>query len=123
MATSIHDRIQRIQILIEETNDAFLSCGPVNADYAEFATLALPEFKNILRNPLLTRHQLVTLLRTGSNQHNIYKNSETDVGWAAFMAQYITKVARKNHNRSVPKTSWAALYNTQNNEAAGENIT
>ena len=88
MNISIH---HRIKILIEETNDAFSSCGSVNTDYAEFATLSLSEFKNALSNPRLTPRQLTQLLRTGMTQHRAVADPESC--WATFMAHYIAQTA------------------------------
>ena len=91
MSTSIH---QRIKMLIEETSDAFSSCGSINADYAEFASLALSEFKHVLRNPRLTKRQLTQMLRTGMYQHKMRK--DTKGCWATFMAKHVAKTANKN---------------------------
>jgi hypothetical protein len=86
MSLSVH---QRIRILIEQTNDAFSCYDAVNADFAEFATLALSDFKDALRNPNLTRGQLTMMLRRGMIKHR-----DKDPGsWAAFMASHIAKAA------------------------------
>lgn len=86
MSLSVH---QRIRILIEQTNDAFSCYDAVNADYAEFATLALSDFKEALRNPNLTRGQLTRMLRRGMMKH-----SDKDPGsWAAFMAAHVARAA------------------------------
>ena len=91
MNKSVH---YRIKILIEETNDAFSSCnGCVNADYAEFATLALSEFKHVLRTPCLTRRQLTKMLRSGMLKH---KDIDPEGCWSTFMAHYVTQTANKN---------------------------
>lgn len=86
MSLSVH---QRIRILIEQTNDAFACYDAVNADFAEFATLALSDFKEALRNPNLTRGQLTQMLRRGMMKHQ-----DKDPGsWAAFMAAHIARAA------------------------------
>ena len=91
MNVSIH---HRIKMLIEETNDAFSSCnGHMNTDYAEFAALALSEFKHVLRNPRLTRKQLCVMLRTGMIKH---KDIDPESNWATFMAHYVARSANKN---------------------------
>ncbi len=93
MSVSVH---HRIKMLIEETNDAFFSCdGCVNADYAEFATLALSEFKHVLHNPRLTRGQLTRMLRTGAIKH---RDIDPEGCWATFMAHYVAQTANKNMN-------------------------
>ncbi|MCF8495841.1 MAG: hypothetical protein K9G62_04145 [Alphaproteobacteria bacterium] len=107
MSTSIYDRVK---ILIEETSDAYSSCGPVNADYAEFATLALAEFKNILRDPRLTRHQLMSILRSGMNDHSTRRTESCGMGWADFMAGHVEKTANRNRpSTPVPRMSWGDL--------------
>lgn len=91
MSISIH---HRIRMLIEETNDAFYgSDGHMNADYAEFASLALSEFKHVLRNPRLTRGQLTAMLRTGMLKH---KDIDPESNWSSFMAHYITRSSNRN---------------------------
>ncbi len=86
MSLSVH---QRIRILIEQTNDAFSCYDSVNADFAEFATLALADFRDALKNPNLTRGQLTHMLRRGMTKHS---NKDPD-SWAAFMAAHIAKAA------------------------------
>ena len=90
MRPNVHNRIK---VLIEETNDAFSSEGAVNADYAEYATLALGEFKHVLSNPGLTRRQLMNILRAGMTRHR-----QTTPGscWSTFMAQYVARTANRN---------------------------
>lgn len=86
MSLSVH---QRIRILIEQTNDAFACYDAVNADYAEFATLALSDFKDALENPNLTRGQLTGMLRRGMVKHR----DKTAGSWSAFMAAHIARAA------------------------------
>ena len=89
MSESVHHRIQN---LIEETNEAFGYCGSVNADYAEFATLALSDFKSILKSPELTGRDLRRIIRKGMNQHK----DKTSGSWSAFMAQHVAQSANRN---------------------------
>ena len=98
MNVSIH---QRIRILIEETNDAFACCGAVNADYADFAALALTEFKNVLDNPHLTQDQLINILRGGMNKHQ----DKDPNSWSVFMAQHVARAANKSPK--TPKTGYS----------------
>ncbi len=86
MSLSVH---QRIRILIEQTNEAFSCYETVNADFAEFATLALSDFKEALRDPNLTRGQLTRMLRRGMTKHS----DKTAGSWSAFMAAHIAKAA------------------------------
>lgn len=97
MSAQIYDRIR---VLIEETNDAFSSCGSVNTDYAEFASMALGEFKHVLGNPKLTRNRLTKILRTGTKRH---RKSSPESNWSDFMAEYISRKAA-NRNRAASKT-------------------
>ena len=95
MNTSIH---HRIKMLIEETNDAFASCDTgMNADYAEFATLALSEFKHVLSNPALTRRELMGVLRSGMAKHKVV---DPESCWATFMAYYIAKTSNNDLRQS-----------------------
>ena len=89
MNTSIHNRIR---ILIEETSEAFSYCGSVNADYAEFATLALSDFRNILKSPDLTGGELRKILRKAMNKNK----DKTASSWSALMAQHVTSTANSN---------------------------
>ncbi len=83
----------RIQALIEETNDAFTTCyGHMNADYAEFATLALSDFKSVLSQPSLTGSELKRMLR-----HSMTECRGQDPrNWAALMAQHIARALNQN---------------------------
>ena len=86
MNLPIHNRIRT---LIEETNDAFYACGSINADYAEFASLALADFKTALSDQSLTRSQLRKMLRGGMVA---CKDKDPD-NWAVFMAQHMAQAA------------------------------
>lgn len=85
---------QRIQDVIEETNDAFSFCGSVNTDYAEFAALSIHAFKQALSDPGLTRGQLVQMLREGMRAHPPEDHNQS--GWAGMMARYVTHRANTN---------------------------
>ena len=98
MNISVH---QRIRILIEETNDAFTAYDTVNADFAEFAVLAITEFKNVLGNPHLTQEQLMTILRGGMHKHQ----DKDPNSWSVFMAQHVAKAA--NTAPKTPKTGYS----------------
>jgi len=87
---SVHDRIKS---LLEETSNAFGEYGQMNADYAEFASLSLSEFKNLLGSPYLTRNQLRRLLRAGMNMH---RQSAPESCWASFMAEHMASVSNCN---------------------------
>jgi hypothetical protein len=87
MNLSIHNRIKS---LIEQTNDAYSAYDTVNADYAEFAAMALSEFKDALHDPQLTSRQLMSMLRTAAMTH---KDIAPKSCWATFMAYHIARTA------------------------------
>lgn len=86
--------IQRdVKLVIEETRTAFttfLDREYANADFADFAAMALGQFKDALRRPELTRGDLEALLRSGMKRHR-GRAAETD--WTTFMASYVTTAA------------------------------
>ena len=72
--------------IIEETSAAYHSFSLhdyTNADYAEFAGMAIAQFKNALRDPALTREQLEKILRKGMKKHRVMDPSSN---WSGFMA-------------------------------------
>lgn len=83
----------QVQALIHDTNEAFMSCGgSVNTDYAEFAGMALSEFKAVLKNPALTRSELVGMLRRG-----MAKSKCDDPGqWPILMAHQLRTAANSD---------------------------
>lgn len=89
MSVSVH---QRIRVLLEQTNEAFSCYDAVNADFAEFATLALSDFKDALKNPQLTRRQLTGMLRGGMTKHGDRESGS----WSAFMALHVASAANQD---------------------------
>jgi len=85
--------VQNVQVLLEETNDAFAFCGGVNTDYAEFAALSIQDFKRVLRDPMLTRTRLVSLLRQGMRENAQTYGAQS---WSGLMAQYVTRSVNTN---------------------------
>lgn len=94
MDTSIH---QRIRVLLEETNDAFSCCGNVNGDFADFATLALSDFKSVLSDPALTSRELKVLIRKSMTRCR----DEDPQSWSMLMAQYVAKAANSDSPESL----------------------
>lgn len=92
----MEDSIRRaVKTVIEETSMAyrdFSDFNSANADFADFAGMALPQFKNALRNPDLTREDLEVLLRRGMNRH---RTENLRMGWEAFIASYITRASNQ----------------------------
>ncbi len=90
MVLSVHERIRD---LIEDTSNLFENCGGVNTDYADFATIALAEFKLLLGDPSLTDRQLKQLIRKAENSH---KTMNQQTSWAVFVAEHIAEQANSN---------------------------
>lgn len=89
----------RIKALLEETNDAFISCaGSLNADYAAFASMRLSEFKALLENPHLTDRDLRRILRKAEQGH---PGKDPEGSWASYMAHYVTRNANENLKETV----------------------
>lgn len=91
MSISVH---HRIRVLLEETSDAFDTYGVINADFADFAALAISDFKDLLGRPALTRTQLQIMLRLAMNEcRDKAQGSST---WAAFVAHHLAQTANRN---------------------------
>lgn len=89
MTLSIHNKIK---VLIEETTDAFSCYDHMNSDYAEFATLALSDFKSALALPALTGSELKEMLRRSM----IACRGQEPGNWAALMAQHMAQAMNQN---------------------------
>lgn len=92
---------KKVKSVLEETNAAYDICSyaHLNADYAEFASMSLIEFKDALRNPDLTARQLRRALRDGDSEHRQVSPKSC---WATFMASYVSKAVNRNgYKRSV----------------------
>lgn len=101
MITSHDDLIRKdIKSVIEETNDAyhdFSTHNYMNSDYADFASMALGQFRNALRDPGLTREELERILRKGMKKHRAI---EPQSCWTTFMAAYLAKASNGNGSTS-----------------------
>lgn len=83
----------RVEALLDETNEEFLAySGSMNTDYAEFAGMALSAFRRELRDPSLTRGELVAMLRRGMAKSHYDKKAE----WSALMAKQLQKACNGN---------------------------
>lgn len=80
--------------MLEETSDAFSSCGTVNADFADFASLVLSDFKELLNRPYLTDEQLQAMLRVAMMA--CPEKSHGSSTWAHFIAHYLQQTANSN---------------------------
>lgn len=99
MNISVH---QRIRVLLEETNDAYASCGTVNADFAEFAAMAITEFKSILGDPDLTGDRLIEILRRAMHKHH----DKDSVSWSIFVASHIANTANRATRTPFARQAW-----------------
>lgn len=84
---------QQIKNLIEDTTIAFENCGGVNTDYADFATMALADFKKLLGDAKLTDRQLKQLIRKANCSH---RDGDPQGCWASFVAKSIAKQSNSN---------------------------
>ncbi len=103
MSVSVHYKIKQ---LIEETNNAFdiyAACDHMNTDYAEFATMSLPDFRQALGKPDLTDCDLMKMLRKGGNKYR--KNTPKD-NWPMFLAGYVTNKSNGNDLKVKMRESW-----------------
>lgn len=88
-----HRTQQKIKQLIQQTNTVFENSGGVNTDYADFATIALQDFREMLGNPDLTDRELKRLIRHASSR---YREENPEHSWSAFIAHYINRQANTN---------------------------
>lgn len=102
MDHSVHSAVVTV---LEETGSAYRSFSDFNSantDFAEFAGMALAQFKTALRRPELTREDLQSMLRRGMVSHRTGAGIETGEGgqrgWATFMASYVTQAANEGGN-------------------------
>jgi hypothetical protein len=92
----------RVKALLEETSDAFeISRGSLNTDYSEFATMAFADFQVALKNPSLTRSELLSILREAIAQYKqVPKTDETSDSWASFVASCVEKTSNLNDDNN-----------------------
>ena len=83
-----------VKMLIDTTSEAYARYDSVNADYAAFASMALDEFKDALKDPGLTGQQLRRILRHGTREHRL--NEASSGSWSSFMARYVTQNVNGN---------------------------
>ncbi len=91
-----------VKEVIEEIDTAyqeFANYHYMNADYPDFARMAVGQFRAALRNPELTREDLEALLRRALSKYKA-KCPDPDqciVGsWSNFVASYMAKTANTN---------------------------
>lgn len=99
MDKTMHSALRSV---IEETGDAyrtFYSHHNANTDFAEFAGMSLPQFKQAMQTPDLTNEDLQSLLRRGMSTHR--SSGAPENGWSAFMASYVTKAVNERVQQTV----------------------
>ncbi|PCI98047.1 MAG: hypothetical protein COB14_08265 [Alphaproteobacteria bacterium] len=82
-----------VRDVLEEIDIAYhglVAYQPMNTDYAGFASMAVAQFRDALRDPELTREELGKLLRKGIKKH---RARDTEVSWTKFVASYMVKAA------------------------------
>ncbi len=91
------DLIKRdVRHVIEELDAAYhgsTEYSGMNADYANFAGMAIGQFRTAMRDPDLTRDRLELLLRKGINKH---RAKRCDSSWTKFVASYVAKSSNTN---------------------------
>ncbi len=90
-----------VRKVIEEIDTAyheFSDYNYMNADYADFAGMAISQFQDAMQSPDLTREELQGLLRKGLINHKARAN---DVSWTKFVASYMAKSSNINDTSSL----------------------
>ncbi len=85
-----------VRQVVEELDDAyneFSNREYMNGDYADFASMAVGQFRDALRNPELTREELKYMFRSGIREH---KTQDTDTRWTKFIATHIAQSSNTN---------------------------
>lgn len=88
-----------VRNVIEEIDAAyqeFSNYNYMNADYADFANMAISQFRDAMRTPELTREELKDLIRKGMIKHRM-RNHEDD-NWTKSVASYMAKASNANNN-------------------------
>lgn len=87
---------KRVCYVVKEIDDAYRTFSDhdnMNADYAEFAGMAINQFRDALSNPALSREDFKSIFRDGLKKHRAEaRNSD----WAKFLASHITLKANEN---------------------------
>ncbi|MGH1456607.1 MAG: hypothetical protein ACRBDI_07490 [Alphaproteobacteria bacterium] len=87
---------QELHDVIDEMSAAYQSVSDydyMNADYAEYAIMALSRFRRILGNPNLTCEELKFMLRKSMAQH---KTDGVQGCWKGFVAAQIAHSSNAN---------------------------
>ncbi len=90
-----------IKNVIEEIHEAykeFSNYSYMNADYADFANMAISQFREAMRAPELTREELKDLLRKGMISHRMCNHKKDN--WTKSVASYMAKVSNTNNDSS-----------------------
>lgn len=90
MTDKIYDKIRH---LIKATDDAYISYDTANADYAEFASLALGDFQKALSKPSMTNIELRVLIRSAFRKLGTGRQNKD---WHNFVADYISRSSNES---------------------------
>ncbi len=93
----MQDAIRKeLGLVIDEMSRAYDTVSSYeshNADYADYAVMALGRFRDALRNPDLTQDELAFMLRQAMTEH---RAGEAGDCWKAFVASYMSQSANAN---------------------------
>ncbi len=87
---------QELHDVIDEMNTAYNAVSSydyINADYADYAVMALGRFRTILNNPLLTTDELQSMLRNAMSEH---KMNGAQGCWKGFVANQMANSSNSN---------------------------
>ena len=93
MEQTIRRNVKQVVEELDAAYSGFASHENMNGDYADFASMAVAQFRKALHNPTLTREELKYMLRSGFRAH---KAHDTRTGWTTFIAAHIEKSSNAN---------------------------
>ncbi|MGH1375298.1 MAG: hypothetical protein ACRBCK_03025 [Alphaproteobacteria bacterium] len=93
MEQKIKRNVRRVVEELDAAYSEFSDRDYMNGDYADFASMAVGQFREALRNPELTREELQGMVRSGIREH---KTQDGDAGWTKFVASHIAQSSNAN---------------------------
>ena len=88
---------RELYCVIDEMSRAYKSLSSsdyMNADYADFAIMALSRFRKVLGNPALSAEELTTMLRKNIALHKKKKGKKEC--WKGFVADKMARASNVN---------------------------
>lgn len=85
-----------VENLLEDVRHAYTiytTSGQSNADFAEFLSLSIEDFKAALQRPGLTARQLRRVVRRAGES---YRSNGSQTLWSSYIAHYISDTANIN---------------------------